>query len=340
MKSRILFEQMLGRGTRKGDKYPDKSHFTVFDGFDGTLLEYFRKASAFTREPPEKPSRTIKEVVDDIWANKDRAYNVGCLVKRLHRIDKEMSGEAREQFAAFVPGGDLAAFASKLKDMLAKNFTETMTLLRSETFQDLLVNYPRPQRGFVVAHEAVDTVTSKWLIRDGTGKEHQPEDYLKLFAAYVRLNPDHVDAIRILFERPKEWGTEALGELRRKLGTTKHKFTEENLRKAHEAKYHKPLVDIISMVKHAADEAAPLLTAAERVDKAIATLTVGKTLSADEMRWLARIREHLVENLSIEKSDFEDVPVLFREGGWGQANKVFGGKLEHLLSELNEALAA
>ncbi len=43
VKSRILFEQMLGRGTRKGDRHPDKSHFVVFDCFDGTLLEYFRK---------------------------------------------------------------------------------------------------------------------------------------------------------------------------------------------------------------------------------------------------------------------------------------------------------
>src|SRR5206468_1667250 len=38
VKSRILFEQMLGRGTRKGEKFPDKSHFVVFDCFDGTLL--------------------------------------------------------------------------------------------------------------------------------------------------------------------------------------------------------------------------------------------------------------------------------------------------------------
>ncbi len=340
VKSRILFEQMLGRGTRKGEHHPDKSHFTVFDCFDGTLLEYFRQASAFTREPPEKPSRTIKEVVDDIWNNKDRAYNVGCLVKRLQRIDKEMSGEARAEFAAFVPDGDLAAFASGLKQSLANDFTGTMKLLKGESFQDLLVNYPRPKRGFVVAHEAIDDVSSKWLIRDGTGKEHQPEDYLKLFADYVRDNPDQVDAIRILFDRPKDWGTEPLGELRRKLATTKHRFTEENLRKAHAAQYHKPLVDIISMVKHAANEAAPLLTAEERVDKALAKLTEGKTLSPDEQRWLGRIREHLAANLSIDKDDFDDVPVLSREGGWVQANKAFGGRLEGLLLELNEAMAA
>ncbi|RUL84357.1 type I restriction endonuclease subunit R [Tautonia sociabilis] len=340
VKSRILFEQMLGRGTRLGEHYPDKSHFTVFDCFDGTLLEYFRQASAFTREPPEKPSRTIKELVDDVWNNKDRAYNVGCLVKRLQRIDKEMSGFARAEFAAFVDDGDLGGFASGLKAALAKDFTGTMKLLRNESFQDLLVNYPRPKRGFVIAHEAADSVTSKWLIRDGTGKEHQPEDYLKLFAEYVRENPDQVDAIRILFDRPKDWGTGALGELRKKLATTPQRFTEDNLRKAHEAQYHKPLVDIISMVKHAADEAAPLLTAEERVDMALAKLTEGKSFSEDERRWLARIREHLAANLSIDKDDFDDVPVLAREGGWARANRAFGGKLEGLLLELNEAMAA
>jgi type I site-specific restriction endonuclease len=111
VKSRILWEQMLGRGTRKGEKYTDKSHFTVFDCFDGSLLAYFKNASAFTTDPPEKPSRTIQEVVEDIWQNRDRTYNVRCLVKRLQRINKEMSGEAREQFARFIPDGDIAQFA-------------------------------------------------------------------------------------------------------------------------------------------------------------------------------------------------------------------------------------
>src|SRR5262249_46777664 len=74
IKSLILFEQMLGRGTRKGKKFPDKSHFTVFDCFAATLLEYFRKATAITAEPPDRPTRTIVEVIEDIWANRDRQY--------------------------------------------------------------------------------------------------------------------------------------------------------------------------------------------------------------------------------------------------------------------------
>ena len=55
VKSRILFEQMLGRGTRKGEKYPDKSHFTVFDCFDGTSW------STSARPPASPPSRRRAE---------------------------------------------------------------------------------------------------------------------------------------------------------------------------------------------------------------------------------------------------------------------------------------
>src|SRR4029453_7857730 len=70
VKSRILWEQMLGRGTRKCLDI-NKSHFNVFDCFDGSLIEYFPSASAFTGEPPEKPARTIAEVIEDIWQNRD-----------------------------------------------------------------------------------------------------------------------------------------------------------------------------------------------------------------------------------------------------------------------------
>src|SRR5205807_8250931 len=72
VKSRILFEQLLGRGTRKGEKYPDKSHFVVFDCFDGTLLAYFRNSTAMTAEPLEADGKTVAQIVDEIWQNQDR----------------------------------------------------------------------------------------------------------------------------------------------------------------------------------------------------------------------------------------------------------------------------
>jgi len=191
VKSRILFEQMLGRGTRKGEKI-HKSHFTVFDCFDGTLLRYFRQATAITAEPLDKPTRTIVEVIDDIWNNRDRDYNVRCLVKRLHRIDKQMSARAREQFAAFIPDGDVTKYARGLTVALRQDFVAAMKLLRGPSFQDLLENYERARDSFLRAIETEDVVTSEWLMRDGAGKEMKPEDYLAAFAPTLgkRRTPD------------------------------------------------------------------------------------------------------------------------------------------------------
>jgi len=338
VKSRILFEQMLGRGTRKGEKYPDKSHFVVFDCFDGTLLNYFKTASAFTAEAPDKPTRTIPQIVEDIWQNRDREYNVRCLVKRLQRINKEMSGDARDQFAAYITDGDVGQFAKDLPASLSHNFTETMKLLRHEGLLDLLVDYPRPKKTFVIADEVEDVVDSQWLIRGGAGKEYRPEDYLTAFARFVRENPEKIEAIQILLNRPKDWGTDALTELRQKLSAAR--FTVDNLQKAHAAHYGKALVEIISMVKHAADGLEPLLTAEERVDRAVTKITAGRTLSPEQQRWMDRIRHHLVTNLSISQDDFHLLPIFARDGGWGKANRVFDGKLNELILQINEAMAA
>jgi type I restriction enzyme R subunit len=341
VKSRILFEQMLGRGTRKGEKYPNKDHFTVVDCFDGTLLAYFKNSTGITKEEPAAPTRTLQEIVADIWTNRDRDYNIGCLVKRLQRVDKSMSAEARESFAAYVPDGDLARYARGLSQALHRDFVGTMALLKNPDFQTLLVTYPRPERSFLKAIEQTDNVSSVLVFRDLAGTEYKPEDYLKVFAQFVRENEAHIEAVQVLLDRPRDWSASALKELRQKLAGSRYGFTPDKLQKAHEARYKKPLVDVISMVKHAAKEEEPLFTAAERVERAFKTVTAGQTFTADQQKWLDRIKEVMLQNLSIDREDFEYQDALSGAGGWGAAKKLFGDKtLVNLLHRLNEAIAA
>jgi type I restriction enzyme R subunit len=340
VKSRILFEQMLGRGTRKGERYPDKSHFVVFDCFDGTLLEYFRKSTGMTAEPPEADGKSITEIVEDIWQNKDRDYNVRRLVKRLQRIDKQMTGEARELFARFIAEGDMGRFAEELPAMLRGDFRGTMTLLRHPEFQKLLVDYKRGQRVFLVAPGVSDEVSSEWLIRGGTGQEYKPSEYLEAFAQFVHEHQEEVRAVSILLSRPQEWGAAALSELRQALAQAPEHFTEANLQRAFQAAHHKALIDIISMVKRAALDTSALLTAEERVNAAVDRVVAGRQLSEAQAKWMEYIRQHLVQNLSIEREDFEVIPVLSDHGGWGRANRVFEGQLAELLEDLNKELVA
>jgi hypothetical protein len=67
-----------------------------------------------------------------------------------------MSGEARGMFAAHIPAGDVGKYASDLPRRLSHAFGDTMTLLQDKVFQDLLMNYPRKERRFIVAYETQD----------------------------------------------------------------------------------------------------------------------------------------------------------------------------------------
>jgi len=341
VKSRILFEQMLGRGTRLGgDKAPDKNCFVVFDCFDGSLMAYFKNTTGINAEPAESDNKSTTQIIDEIWQNKDRDYNTRRLVKRLQRIAKSMSGEAYDAFALFIPDGDMADWASKLPTLLRSTFTGTMRILRDPAFQDLLENYPRGSRTFVVASSAIDTVSSEWLIRGAAGQQYKPEDYLVAFTEFVRSEAEKVDAISVLLKRPKGWNPAALSDLRDVLSRAPEHFTETNLERAFRATYSKALVDIISMVKHAALDTAPLLTAQERVQTALTKVTAGYQLTSEQRQWLAYIEQHLIANLSIDREDFDLIPILSSRGGWTRANRVFNSHLSTLLEDLNEELVA
>ncbi len=336
VKSRILWVQMLGRGTRKCDVI-NKSHFTIFDCFDGTLIEYFKNTTDFEVQLPEKETIPIAQVIENIYQNIDRNYFVKVLVKRLRRIDRAMSDKARETFARYIPDGNVGKFAEKLPENIRNDFTNTMKLLRDNDFQEMLLNYERAKRHFLVGYEIEDDVSSEVMIPFGSDYQ-KPEDYLHSFARFVRENPEQIEAIRVVLERPKNWKTEALKELREKLA--QNKFPEFELRKAHRLVYHKALADIISMVKHAARAEEPIYSAEERVDRALKKVTADKTFTEEQMKWLGYIREHLIENLTIDLADFDYIPVFERHGGKAIANKVFDNKLETLIAEINYAIAA
>lgn len=337
VKSRILWVQMLGRGTRLCPEI-NKESFTVFDCFDGTLIDYFKNATDFNLESAEPTEIVpIKEIIENIYQNIDRDYNTKRLVKRLHRIDRSMSGEARDKFADFIPDGDLKKYASELAKNIEANFTETLKLLRDEKFQDLLMNYQRAKKVFLKAYGVEDEVTSEIFIR--RGQEHlKPEDYLESFSKFVHEHEKDIEALQVLTQKPKEWRGETLDNLLSELRKNQYNYTD--LQTAHEIVSHKTLADIISIVKHAADDQEPVYSIQERVDRALIEVKKNRKFTPEQLEWLGLIREHLYGNLSIEIEDFKIVPIFERRGGLKKAQKVFADQLEELVSEINYRLAA
>lgn len=332
VKSRILFEQILGRGTRRAPAIY-KTHFTVFDAVGA--LDYFAKVTSFTADAPAKPTRPVEAIIDDIYNNRDRDYNTRVLVRRLQRIAKEISGEGRELFKQWIPDGDIAAWTEQLPAALNKQWAATMRVLRDKDFQRLLTSYPRARSMFLITEGTEDYVTSGYMIRTADGRAVRPEDYLKAFEQFVRDNQDRITAIRILLTRPQEWQTDVLHDLREKMAQQPDGFTVDRLRQA----YHRELADIISLVKHAAN-GTPLLDAADRVDRALAQVRAGRTFTPEQERWLQLIRDHLIENSAIDRKDFELMTFTRAGATLNRVNRDFDGRLDNLLAQINAAMAA
>jgi type I restriction enzyme R subunit len=219
-----------------------------------------------------------------------------------------------------------------------ESFTSIMDLLRDPQFQEMLENYERAKRTFLVGYEIRDDVHSQILFEAGGKYGLKPEDYLVAFADFVKQKEKEIEAISILLNRPKSWNTKALNEL--KMTLKENFFGEEDLRKAHKVVYHKELVDIISMVKHAAKETEPLLSPSERVDQAIRIVTSGKQLNLEQNQWIEYIREHLKQNMTLGEEDLRELPVFTDRGGFSKFKKVFAENYQNIINEINTAIAA
>ena len=199
VKSRILWVQMLGRGTRLCPEI-NKEKFTIFDCFDGSLIEYFKNATDFN-VTLQQETVPFSEIIERIYDNRDREYNTKRLIKRLRRIEKNMGAEAREKIAEYIPDGDIKAYADKLKENIDKKFTDDATPA-GQGLSRPTENYPRPQKVFFKGYDIVDTVIDQVMFRVGSDYQ-KPDDYLKLFEQFVKENPEQIEAIEMFLQNQR-----------------------------------------------------------------------------------------------------------------------------------------
>ncbi|MCX6255854.1 MAG: hypothetical protein NTV31_15470 [Bacteroidia bacterium] len=219
-----------------------------------------------------------------------------------------------------------------------ESFTSVMELLRDPQFQDMLENYERAKKVFLVGYEVKDEVHSDILFYTKTKSGLKPDDYLTAFADFIRQKENEIEAISILLNKPKNWNTKALNEL--KAALKENDFEETKLLIAHKVVYHKDIVDIISMVKHAAKETEPLLSPEERVNQAILKVTSGIKLSSEQGKWMEYIKEHLKQNMTLDENDFKELPVFTDRGGFTRFKMVFPDNYKKIIADINTAIAA
>lgn len=328
IKSRILFEQMLGRATRLCSKIC-KDHFEIYDPVG--VYETLEPVSNMKPVTPN-PKTTFKDLLNGLKVvEKDKqAYQLSLIIAKLQRKSRKISPKVLEQFAYLTGGKDPKAFAKELNDGKVADSMKRV-LECSEAFAVLDNDSTHRKRRVVIdSHE--DEIVSH---ERGYGKASKPEDYIEAFRRFVVENLNEINALKIVCTRPFELTRATLKELKMELD--RHDFTEKQLNTAWNEMTNEDIVaDIIAFVRQQAI-GSTLISHETRVKNAFAKLRQNHKFNKIQLDWLKRIEKVMLEEAVLDEQMFEQ-GAFKNNGGFKGIDRRFEGQLHDVIVELNQYL--
>ncbi len=330
VKSRILFEQMMGRATRLCPEI-HKTHFEIYDpvGVYGSL-----EAVNTMKPVVANPSTTFEQLLEglEVMDDADRVRNqIDQIIAKLQRKKRHMDSKTMEHFMSMTGGQDPVKFIADIQQRSPED-AKNRLLANGELFKMLGQLKPDMRRPVVISdHEDELLEHSR-----GYGSGSKPEDYLDAFAEYIKTNRNEIAALNILCTRPKELTREGLKSLR--LTLDREGFTTQQLNTAVSQMTNEEIAaDMISLIRRYAIGSA-LISHEARIRRAVDKLKKAHNFSKQELSWIARMEKYLLEESVLNVTVFDEDGRFQAQGGFAKINKVFGNQLESIILELNEYL--
>jgi type I restriction enzyme R subunit len=328
VKSRILYEQMLGRGTRLCD-HIEKTHFNIFDAVK--LYEGLEKVTNM-KPVVAKSSVKFNDLVDELLqldTEEKKENHINEIIAKLQRKKKKLKGDRLEEFKSFTGGKSPDEFIKELKSGHMNEVIKTLEN-NKELFSFLDEYRYNPRKVIISSHE--DVLMEHSI---GYGNAARPEDYMYEFRTFIRENMNKIPALEIVCQRPQELTRSALKSLRLELN--KHGFTETNLNTAYNQITNEDITaDIISFIRQQTLGSA-LVDHEERIKNAVKKVRKLQKWNKVQLQWLNRIEKQLLKEYIIEKESFHR-GAFKSNGGYDRINKCFGGKLEEVIKSINDSL--
>lgn len=327
VKSRILYEQMLGRATRLCNEI-GKETFRIFDAVD-----LYAALEPYTSMKPvvTKPSTTFAQLVEELAvAATDKAHQLQVLDELTAKLQRKKRGLKGEQLEAFKLLAD-AEPEAVIQLLKGKDPDKALVFLEGkeglvkflDQFQD------KSGRNILISKHEDQYLETK----SGYGEADKPQDYLESFKAFLEDNKNEIAALLVVTQRPRDLTRKELRQLALALDGEGYSLTK--LRTAwRDVTNQDVAATLIGFIRQQA-LGSPLMPYEERVDRALARVMSSQAWSTPQKKWLARIgqqlkQETIVDREALDRGQFESF------GGFKRLNKIFDGKLEHLLGEIQE----
>lgn len=330
VKSRILFEQMLGRATRLCPAI-HKTHFEIYD----PVGVYESLEDVNTMKPVvANPAASFTQLLEGLEVLQDERQvknQINQIVAKLQRRKRNMDSRTMEHFISMTGGKDPTQFIAELQNRKPEEAKKQL-LACKEVFEMLQQTRPNGGRKLVISDQEDELLSHT----RGYGSSDRPEDYLDAFANYVKTNLNEVAALNIVCTRPKELTRESLKSLR--LTLDREGFTTQQLNTAISQMTNEEITaDIISLIRRYAIGSA-LISHEARIRKAVDKLKKAHHFSKQELNWISRMEKYLMEESVLNVAVFDEDGRFKAQGGFNKINKVFGNQLESIVLELNEYL--
>lgn len=351
VKSRILYEQMIGRATRKCDEI-GKVSFKIYDPVD--LYATLQEVS--TMKPIVKnPNVTMEELSnellslcfskDDNSITMDEQYlkhteNVLAefnqkVIRVLKKADKkaEKQTEIREKLDVLQEmwGVEPKVLnqhfhkigATKTAEFLVKhpnflNELESMRRMISDEYNPIYAN-----------HE--DEITT---IEYNYGEYDRPEDYLDSFKDFVLEHSNINSALSIVINRPSDLTRHDLKEIKEILDAKG--YTEHYLKNAWRAQTNEEITaSIIGFIRQAALGEA-MISFDDRVRKAMRAVHKLHAWTPVQKRWLERIEKQLINEIILDRDRISEI--FAKDGGSQRLDNHLNNHLDEVLESIHTHL--
>lgn len=207
--------------------------------------------------------------------------------------------------------------------------------------------------------QIIDTVNQDQLLEAGPAAEvrERAMRMVQSFELFLREHKDEIEVLQILYSKPYAVGlslkqVKGLAALLEKPVDGSPQATPDQLWHAYgrvdashvRGSRTEVAADLVNLVRFGLKQKDELLPRRSEVELRFASWlqqqeTSGVVFSADQLRWLQAIRDHIASSLAVDEDDFELDPFV-QWGGLGKARQVFGQRFFPLICELNEVLAA
>ena len=357
VKSRILYEQMLGRATRLCEDI-GKTVFRIHDAvdlyatleavntmkpvvkdpkvtLDQLLLELQNPAVLTTpgSEPGLSHADEVLEQVGQKIANRMRKV-VYILENGSQREQEELKTRLDQLESDWgVPPVTLAGHIRQLHRQkgakAAIRFVHGLPRLGGQVENLALLTRGDSGKALISEHDDVlRERTQSW------GPYTKPEDYLGAFGDFVRRMANESMALSVVVKRPRDLTRENLKQVR--LLLDKGGYSEANLKSAWLRRSNQDIAaGIVAYIRQAA-LGEPLVPFEQRVARAMQRIYGMHDWTMMQRKWLDRLAKQLVHETVLDRQFINEY--FAEKGGYVVLNKQLGERLPEVLDALADGL--